>query len=67
MINIIIGIIVLMGMTSAIALLAIAFGQVSVFYAMTDIAFACLVMLPILGIIEHTKPHPRPRGASRRV
>ena len=65
MINIIIGLVTLMGVTSAIALLAIAFGQVSVFYAMTDIAFARLVMLPILGIIEHTKP--RPRGASRRV
>lgn len=67
MINIIIGLVCLMGVTSAIALLAIAFGQVSVFYAMTDIAFACLVMTPILGIIEHTKPRPLPRGASRRV
>lgn len=63
MINIIIGLVTLMGVTSAIALLAIPFGQIPMFYAMTDIAFACLVMLPILGIIEHT----RPRGASRRV
>jgi hypothetical protein len=59
MINIIIGLVTLMGVTSAIALLAIPFGQIALFYAMTDIAFACLVMLPILGIIEHTKPSRR--------
>ena len=63
MINILVALVALMGVTSAIALLAIAFGQIAMFYVMTDIAFACLVMLPILGIIEHT----RPRGASRRV
>lgn len=67
MINIIIGLVTLMGVTSALALLALPFGQIPMFYAMTDIAFACLVMLPILGIIEHTKPRPLPRGASRRV
>lgn len=67
MINIIIGLTVLMGVTSALALLALPFGQIPMFYAMSDIAFACLVMLPILGIIEHTKPRPLPRGASRRV
>jgi uncharacterized membrane protein len=67
MINIIIGLVCLMGVTSGLALLAIAFGQIAMFYAMTDIAFACLVMMPILGIIEHTKPITHPRGASRRV
>ena len=65
MINIIIALVALMGITSAIALMAIPFGQIALFYAMTDLAFACLVMLPILGIIEITKPLPR--GASRRV
>lgn len=67
MINIIIGLVCLTGVTSALALLALPFGQIPMFYAMTDISFACLVMLPILGIIEHTKPRPLPRGASRRV
>lgn len=66
MINIIVALVVLMGVTSALALMAIPFGQIALFYGMTDIAFACLVMLPILGIIEHTKPRPHPRGASRR-
>ena len=57
----------IMGLTSAGALLAIFLEQASLFYALSDISFACLVMIPILGIFELTKPKPRPRGASRRV
>lgn len=67
MINIIITLTALMGVTSAIALLAIPFGQTALFYGMSDISFACLIMIPILGIFEYTRPKPQPRGASRRV